>query len=231
MQNSTIEHDVPLYDVSSEPQSAPALVRIETSEASTRQTHDDAGRQTLKSWLSTRMTTRTARPDTHLTKFSPKSSFPTTSFNEWLQREAAVLSDILNALHRDSVGLIPREIATTIRSYTLTILPGIYDFEGTMDYSGIADGCNSPSDWSRSRGGGMGSPCSCQLILNSRAEIVKGHFAENSFKYHITGGTYSYDAPHCVEFTKEYFHYQVLRQLTRIRKFDTTAFSTTLELP
>jgi len=53
---------------------------------------------------------------------------------------------------------------------------------------------------------GGGNVCKCQIILNSRSEIVSGHFSENSFKYHITNGSYCLDRQ-CIEFTKEYFNY------------------------
>ena len=104
------------------------------------------------------------------------------------------------------VGYIPEEISVTITMYTLDLLPGIYEFVGTMDYNGTDDDDDYGSSWGI-YGYGGGNHCTCQIILNSRAEIIGGHFSENSFKYHITNGTYTYDKPYCIEFTKEYFNY------------------------
>ena len=67
-----------------------------------------------------------------------------------------------------------------------------------------------------------GNRCSCQIILNSRCEIVGGYFSEHNFKYHITNGSYTLDVPHCFEFTKEYFNanykYKVYGQLFNVKK-------------
>jgi len=114
------------------------------------------------------------------------------------------------------IGYIPDEISILITSYTLDLLPGIYEFEGSMDYNGTDDesdgngngnGSGSSHRGWGAYGWGAGNQCTCQIILNSRAEIIGGHFTENSFKYHITNGSYTYDRPYCIEFTKEYFNY------------------------
>ena len=138
-------------------------------------------------------------------KLSASSTFPEILFSEWIIQKSVTLNDIMRQMGWcNQVGYIHNDICILITSYTLDLLPGIYEFEGIMDYNGIDDENGRYSLYSLNGGGNM---CKCQIILNSRSEIIGGHFSENSFKYHITSGSYTYDEPFCIEFTKEYFNY------------------------
>mmetsp|Transcript_46948 Transcript_46948/g.57672 ORF Transcript_46948/g.57672 Transcript_46948/m.57672 type:complete len:423 (+) Transcript_46948:52-1320(+) len=120
-------------------------------------------------------------------RINERSTFEDKRLIDFIQENGSELAGILAELYPKLI--IPNGIACNIVSYTMDLLPGIYEFIGSMHAFG--DDNNAK----------------CQLILNSKAQIMGGYFQENSFKYHITHGSFTYSKPYFVEFCMEYFNY------------------------
>ena len=126
------------------------------------------------------------------------TKFPKISLNKRLHESASDLNKIIVSTYKSDGIHIPFEICCEIVLYSLTLIPGIYNFLGIM-----SDG------WSEENG------CSCRIVLDDNSSIIGGCFQEiyysgrsqepqSSFEYEITNGTYNY-INGGIEFYKHYF--------------------------
>eukprot|EP01083_Nonionella_stella_P144636 451894_1 len=131
--------------------------------------------------------------------------FPRISLHQKLSQSAAELNEIISVIYDNRI-YIPLEITSEIILYTLTLVPGIYNFLGTMS-----------SGWSD-------SGCSFNIVLDDHSCVIGGCLQEvysfasgqqqsSSFEYEITHGTYDYMSG-AIEFTKWYFPFNYQYKVT-----------------
>merc|ERR1719242_1445050 len=105
--------------------------------------------------------------------------FPRKVLSRTVSQSASDLNEVILSVFGNEL-YIPPGICSEIVLYSLTLIPGVYNLEGTATMG-----------MHREYG------CSCRLILNDDSCVVGGTFQENwgsanSFEYEVTNGTYDY---------------------------------------